>query len=217
MNIFSEIRDKERFFDLIICEISKLPFGSVPKKEIEAIILHALISSIESNENDPYSKIGKHIPKLMLGLKISQTQLKNKILECQLRYNQYSDEQIEEFIYNQFLEEKFIVENSNIHLTISNPLVLELTKNYFENKNLLNDISFSRTTLKLNTTAFIRFILESNILHENKRSKITSYLISQIKNNENINNKNFMPSLNNGVSFTANLTTITSFILKLIL
>ena len=153
----------------------------------------------------------------MLGLKISQTQLKNKILECQLRYNQYSDEQIEEFIYNQFLEEKFIVENSNIHLTISNPLVLELTKNYFENKNLLNDISFSRTTLKLNTTAFIRFILESNILHENKRSKITSYLISQIKNNENINNKNFMPSLNNGVSFTANLTTITSFILKLIL
>lgn len=216
MNIFSEIKDKERFFDLMIGEISKLPFGSVPKKEIEAIILHALISSIESTENDPYSKIGKHIPKLMLGLKISQTQLKNKILECQLRYNSYSTEQIEELIYNQILEKQYFIENNSIHLTISNPLVLELTKNYFENKSLLNDISFSRTTLKLNTTAFIRFILESNILNENKRSKITSYLISQIKNNENLNNNNFMPSLNNGVSFTANLTTITSFILKLI-
>jgi hypothetical protein len=216
MNIFSEIRDKERFFDLIISEISKLPFGSVPKKEIEAIILHALISSIESNENDPYSKIGKHIPKLMLGLKNSQTQLKNKILECQLRYNQYSNEQIEEFIYNQFLEEKFFVENSTIHLTISNPLVLELTKNYFENKSLLNDISFSRTTLKLNTTAFIRFILESHVLNENKKSQITTYLITQIKdNNDDITSKNLLHYLSNGLSFTANLTSIISFILKL--
>ena len=60
MSIFDKINDHQKFAESILEQIQKLPFGSLPKKELELVILHSLILSLEDKKTNPYEKVNNH-------------------------------------------------------------------------------------------------------------------------------------------------------------
>jgi len=158
MSIYKKINDHQKFAESIFGEIQKLPFGSLPKKELELVILHSLIISLEDKNKNPYEKVNSHFFDLMIGLKLSQTQLRNKILDAQLRFDSCEEIDVENNILQSIIEGKCSIEDKYIVFSIFNPLLFELTKSYFERRNIIYDTSFGKTIFKINLKGFISFI-----------------------------------------------------------
>jgi hypothetical protein len=158
MSIFKKINDHQKFAESILEQIQKLPFGSLPKKELELVILHSLIISLEHKNKNSYEGVNNHFSDLMIGLKLSQTQLRNKILDAQLRFDSCEEIDVENNILHSIVEGKCSIEDKYIVFSIFNPLLFELTKSYFERRNIISDTSFGKTIFKINLKGFILFI-----------------------------------------------------------
>jgi hypothetical protein len=164
MNLNHIISDKSQFSERIISEIQKLPFGTLPKSELELIILDAIIRSIEPI--DSYTNINKHFNALKSELKLSQTQLKNKLLAAQLRFDSKTDNDVENYILKAILDEKYLVDGNYIVISIFNPLLNDQAKSYFETRELILDTSFNKSILKINLNGFIQFILKLSTISD---------------------------------------------------
>ncbi len=176
MSIYKKINDHQKFAESILGEIQKLPFGSLPKKELELVILHSLIISLEDKNKNCYEGVNNHFSDLMIGLKLSQTQLRNKILDAQLRFDSCEEIDVENNILHSIVEGKCSIEDKYIVFSIFNPLLFELTKSYFERRNIISDTSFGKTIFKINLKGFIFFINQLNNITNQKKVELNDFL-----------------------------------------
>lgn len=174
MNLHKKLKDHEEFSRRIFSELQKLPFGSLPKAELELLILDALIRSIEPEAT--YSKIEKHFTFLRTELKLSQAQLKNKLLAAQLRYDVKTDKDVELFILESIMHGNYLVENNMLVLSIFNPLLNDQAKSYFETKGIVSDTSFSKSILKISLNGIIQFIKSIDKISETTKSELEKVL-----------------------------------------
>lgn len=172
MSLYFNLTNHKEFSLRIFNELRKLPFGSLPKAELELLILDALIRSIDPLETDPYSQIEKHFNLLKAELKLSQTQLKNKLLAVQLRYDVKSDKDVEVFILESIKNGNYLVENNLIVLSIFNPLLNDQAKSYFETKGIVSDTSFNKSILKISLNGFIQFLKSLDRISESKKDEL---------------------------------------------
>ncbi|MBP6091387.1 MAG: hypothetical protein KA521_09045 [Crocinitomicaceae bacterium] len=172
MSLYFNLTNHKEFSLRIFNELRKLPFGSLPKAELELLILDALIRSIDPLETDPYSQIEKHFNLLKAELKLSQTQLKNKLLSVQLRYDVKSDKDVEVFILESIKNGNYLVENNLIVLSIFNPLLNDQAKSYFETKGIVSDTSFNKSILKISLNGFIQFLKSLDRISESKKDEL---------------------------------------------
>jgi hypothetical protein len=218
MSLKQYIKNSEAFTENILTEIEKLPFGSLPKAELELLILDSIIRSIEPE--DPYGHIEKHFNELKTTLRLSQTQLKNKILSAQLRYDKITDSDVEKFILQALGNNNYMIENNFIVIPIFNPLLNDQAKSYFEIKRIITDTSFNKSLLKINLNGFISFIEQLSFINHLQKNSIFEYLdracaegiiISKDKDASRI-----FEVISDTTSIGANLITIIQSIINLI-
>ena len=147
-----------------------MPFGSLPKSELELVILDAIINSLEPINS--YSEIQKHFSFLQSRLNLSKTQLKNKILAAQLRFDSKSDEDVEKYILKSILNGNYSIEGNNITISIFDPLLNDRAKSYFEIREIISDTSFNQSILKINLNGFIQFLFQLENLSNLKKSEL---------------------------------------------
>ena len=174
MDLTKKITNHEAFAAAIFNELQKLPFGSLPKTELELVILDAIIRSIQPD--DPYSNIEKHFNNLKQFLKLSQTQLKNKILAAQLRFDLKTDRDVEQFIFNTLVKKQYVIEGDYIVFSIFNPLLNDQTKSYFETRQIITDTSFNKSIVKINLNGLVKFLLNSYEINEVQKQSIHTTL-----------------------------------------
>lgn len=174
MDLLDKINDHKKFASNVFGEIQKLPFGSLPKAELELVILDALVRSIEPN--DSYSKIEKHFNELKNVLKLSQAQLRNKLLAAQLRYDSISEKDVENFILSSIQKSEYSVEGANIVLSIFNPLMNDHAKSYFDTRSIISDTSFNKNILKINLNGIIQFLFQLDNISARQKAEIEKIL-----------------------------------------
>jgi len=174
MELNKIIENHQTFSERILFEIQKMPFGSLPKVELELVILDALIRSLEPI--DSYSNIEKHFSFLQKNLKLTQTQLKNKILAAQLRFDTKSELDVENYILKSVISEKYSIESNYIIINIFNPLINDLAKSYFETRGIISDTSFNKNLLKINLKGFIQFVYKLDRLTDSSKKKLIEIL-----------------------------------------
>jgi hypothetical protein len=161
------IKDHKKFSEAILFQIQKMPFGSLPKSELELVILDALLRALDPI--NPYSSVEQHFDYLKRELKLSHTQLRNKIFAAQLRYDIKQDKDVEYLILHSVINENYSIEGSYLVFTIFNPLMNDLTKSYFETRNIITDASFNKSILKININGFIKFLYQCEMIeHKDK-------------------------------------------------
>jgi hypothetical protein len=175
MSIFKKINDHQKFAESILEEIQKLPFGSLPKSELELVILDAIIRSLEPD--DPYSNIEKQFNNLRQTLKLSHIQLKNKILAAQLRFDLKTDRDVEQFIFNTLGTKQYLIEGDYIVFSILNPLLNDQTKSYFETRQIITDTTFNKSIIKINLNGFLKFLFKADTINEKQRQDINELLL----------------------------------------
>jgi hypothetical protein len=105
-------------------------------------------------------------------LKLTQTQLKNKILAAQLRYDPKTDEDVENFILKAILIGNYSIEGNYIVISILNPLLNDRAKSYFEIRNIISDTSFNKSILKINLQGLIQFLYQLSHLTTKNKSEL---------------------------------------------
>lgn len=215
MSIFDKINDHQKFTESILEQIQKLPFGSLPKKELELVILHSLVISLEDKNKNPYEGVNNHFSDLMIGLKISQTQLRNKILDAQLRFDSCDEINVENNILHSIIEGKCSIEDKYLVFSIFNPLLFELTKSYFERRNIISDTSFGKTIFKINLKGFLLFINQLNTITNQKKVELDDILKEAQKEglinvSSKESNKSTLDNIESIISIGNNLTDIIS-------
>lgn len=175
MSLYKIINDHQKFTESIMKQIQKLPFGSLPKSELELVILDAIIRSLEPD--DSYDNIEKHFNKLKQFLKLSQTQLKNKILAAQLRFDLKTDGDVEQFILNTLVTKKYVIEGDYIVFSIFNPLLNDQTRSYFETRQIITDTSFNKSIIKINLNGFLKFLFKADCINEKQKQNIHELLL----------------------------------------
>lgn len=175
MSLLNKIKAENDFATRIINEIQKLPFGSLPKNELELLILDAIIRTIEPIES--YSKIDKHFNQLKNELKLTSAQLKNKILAAQLRFDSISEKDVENYILKSILSGQYSIDGGYIVILIFNPLLNDLAKSYFETIQIITDTSFNKSILKINLNGFIKFLFKADGIDEKQTQNINELLL----------------------------------------
>lgn len=174
--------DKVKFAESILDQLSKLPFGSIPKTELELAILHSIIES-----NGGYNDLNSNSLYLQRALKLSQTKFKNKILEAQLRFDK-TNTKVEDYFKNCILQtsvDELIIEEKYLILYISNPLLLDNIKTYFDSKQIINDTSFNKNIIKIEARGLLKILID--ILNDKQLKKIED----KLKEEQNLKNINF--------------------------
>ena len=174
--------DKVKFAESILDQLSKLPFGSIPKTELELAILHSIIES-----NGGYNDLNSNSLYLQRALKLSQTKFKNKILEAQLRFDK-TNTKVEDYFKNCILQtsvDELIIEEKYLILYISNPLLLDNIKTYFDSKQIINDTSFNKNIVKIENKGLLKILID--ILDDKQLKKIED----KLKEEQNLKNINF--------------------------
>jgi hypothetical protein len=180
MKILIEKIDKVKFAENILEELSKLPFGSLPKSELELILLHSIIES-----NGGYDNINRL--EFQSALKLTQTKFKNKLLEAQLRFDK-TNIKIEEYLKKNIIEkdiDELIIEDKYLILYISNPLLLDNLKTYLDSKQIINDTSFNKNIVKIENKALLKILID--LLEKKQLKKIED----KFKEEKSLKNLNF--------------------------
>jgi hypothetical protein len=198
MNNLFENLNNEKFIKNLFFELSKLPFGSLPKTELELVILHSIIEA-----HGGYEKLNEISPQLQRSLRLSQTKFKNKVLEAQLRFDQTEIEP-KQFIKEIILKKDFseiIFHEKYLIIYISNPLHLDIIKTFFDSSEILNDTSFNKNVLKIHTKGLLKIL--TKVLDENQ----LKILECELRKNTELNKKTFslIENINIESIFSANI------------
>jgi len=139
-------------------------FGSLPKAEIEILVLDLL------EQTGRITEIEKSTQYLLATkLRISPTKAKNLLYNWSLR-KKYEEKQFKEMLEKILLNPKYKTHRDNdgwFFLQIENPLLLEYVKNRIQQLEHIPDGSFSSKIIKLQAEAFADLI-EDCIGKENK-------------------------------------------------
>jgi hypothetical protein len=176
MNLKTIIKNHQTFSERILSEIQNKPFGSLPKVELELVILDALIKALDPT--DSYSNLEKHFNFLQRELRLTQTQLKNKILAAQLRFDSKSEKDVEKYILNSILSGKYTVEGGYIVISIFNPLLNDLAKSYIETRGIISDASFNKSILKISLSGFVSFLFQVSDITADQKLQLEKALKS---------------------------------------
>lgn len=177
-NLLEKI-DKVKFAENIFEELAKLPFGSLPKSELELAILHSIIESKGGYEN--LNNI-----EFQNAFKLSQTKFKNKVLEAQLRFDKTSI-RVEDYLKKNIFEkdiDELIIEDKYLILYVSNPLLLDNLKTYFDSKQIINDTSFNKNIVKIENKGLLKILVD---LLEKKQLKKIEEKFKEEKKLKNLN------------------------------
>ena len=170
----------EKFVEHLFDEISKLPFGSLPKSELELAILHSIVEAYGG-----YDNLNKNMLFIQRELKLSQPKFKNKILEAQLRFDTSTIEPIEFFkeIFIKIGFSDLIFEDNYLIIYVSNPFKRDMLKTYLDSIEVLNDASFNNGILKIHSKGVLKIL--SKILNQNELSKLESSIIKACRLKDN--------------------------------
>lgn len=190
--------DKEEFVKRLFLELSKLPFGSLPKVELELVILHSIIEA-----QGGYEKLNEITPTLQRSLKISQIKFKNKVLEAQLRFDNkefHAAEYLRKILVETDITELSFDDNY-LNIYISNPLWLDIIKTFLDANEILNDTTFNKNVLKIQVRGLLKILMK--ILDEKQLKAIES----ELKKNEKLKNNSFslIGNINIESIFSANI------------
>jgi hypothetical protein len=174
MELSKIVKNHQAFSERILTELDKVPFGSLQKVELELVILDAIIKSLEPI--DSYSNLERHFNYLQSKLKLTQTQLKNKVLAAQLRFDPKTDEDVENFILKSILNGNYSIDGNNVVISILNPLLNDRAKSYFEIRNIISDTSFNKSILKINLQGFVQFLYRLDNLPIEKKLELKQIL-----------------------------------------
>ena len=180
MKLLIQKIDKVKFAENILEELSKLPFGSLPKSELELILLHSIIES-----NGGYDNINRI--EFQSALKLTQTKFKNKLLEAQLRFDK-TNIKVEEYLKKNIIEkdiDELIIEDKYLILYISNPLLLDNLKTYLDSKQIINDTSFNKNIVKIENKGLLKILVD--LLEKKQLKKIED----KFKEEKSLKNLNF--------------------------
>ncbi len=178
-NLFLKL-DKEKFTGNLLREISKLPFGSLPKAELELAILHSIIEAYGG-----YDELNKNSLFIQRELMLTQTKFKNKVLEAQLRFDTSRIEPVEFFKEIIFLKEfsDLLFEENYLLIYLSNPFKRDTLKTYLDSIEVLNDASFNNGIIRIHSKGVLKIL--SKTLNKSELTKIESKIIKacEIKDN----------------------------------
>ncbi len=168
--------DKERFAESILIELSKLPFGSLPKSELEMIIFNSIIQSYGG-----YNEINKYSQFIQSGLKMSHSKFKNKLLQAQLRFDNTDCNAIE--ILKKIISETeisdLIFDSNYMSVYINNPLKADFLKTFIHTQNILNDTSLNNSILKIHSKGILQLL--SKLVDNDKLKEIEKEIIKKFK------------------------------------
>lgn len=169
VNIMEKIKNKLKekdFVNSLFNELSKLPFGSLPKSELELVIFHSMIDAFGG-----YEELNKNRLLFQRELKISKTKFNNKVLEAQLRYEKPAEP---EKIFNDYIFKKSVselrFEGKYLSFYISDPLKRDILKTFIDSLQILNDTSFNQNIIKIHSKDFLIIVAKS--MGDNKAKKI---------------------------------------------
>ena len=145
------------FVDSLFIELSKLPFGSLPKSELELVIFHSIIKA-----HGGYDKLNENRLFFQKELKLSKTKFNNKVLEAQLRYDKLVEpkEILNDYIFNKDVSE-LRFDGKYLSFYISDPLKRDILKTYFDSLEFLNDSSFNPNIVKIHYRDLLILVAQS--------------------------------------------------------
>lgn len=182
--------DFEKFTKNLFKELSKMPFGCIPKTELELIIFHSIIDS-----KGGYGSLNSQGPFIQKELKLSQNKFKNKVLEAQLRFDNDRID-VKKYFQKIFFKNKIselVTDDNYLTLTVSNPLLLNDIKVFFDSNEIINDYSFNKSILKIDKKGLLKIL--NNIIDEVQLKQIEKKFV------EDLNLKEFKFSLINNLNF----------------
>jgi hypothetical protein len=155
-NIKNKIAQKD-FVESLFNELSKLPFGSLPKSELELLIFHSIIEAFGG-----YNQLNKNKLFLQRELKMSKTKFNNKVLEAQLRYDKLAEpeEILEEYIFRKNVSE-LRFEGYYLSFYISDPLKRDILKTIIDSLEVMNDTSFNPNIVKIHSKDLLFLLTKS--------------------------------------------------------
>ena len=150
------IKNEKQFVDKLFKELEKLPFGALPKTELELVILHSMIVSMGNKDESGYDKVKDNFVELRNVLKLSKVQLQNKILNAQLRYDKpLNESDIINLIFRRIKEKKYASRNNQLIIQVFNPMHCDNIKTYLETQDVIIDTSFSNNILKIDDKSIL--------------------------------------------------------------
>lgn len=193
--------DQEDFVESLFNELSKLPFGSLPKSELELVIFHSIIKAFGG-----YEELNKNSLFIQRELMLSQTKFKNKVLEAQLRFDTSKIEPIEFFKELILLKDfsDLIFEDNYLIIYQSNLFKRDILKTYLDSIQVLNDASFNNSIIKIHSKGLLKIL--PKIIDENDLlKKIETQISDACKLNAN-NSFSLVGSINLDSVFSAKLS-----------
>lgn len=155
MESLFEKLNTEKFVKNIITELKKLPFGNLPKSELELIIFHSIIESLGG-----YDNINQNSLFIQRELKISQATFQKKVLDSQLRYDKNiksPKEILIDYLFKKDISD-LVFKDEYLILYVSNPLNKDTLKSFLNSNEIINDSSFNNNILKLHSKDIIKLI-----------------------------------------------------------
>lgn len=135
----------------ILSEYAKPAFGALPKKEIDLLMLEALVR-IGYLDSDP------SLYHLIQLLRVSRSKARNLLYERDLR--RLGKPQLDELLRGTLIRPHVLKQGDLFCLEIENPLVLDHLKDKLQRLGFATDGSFSPSLVKLSRDAFNALVID---------------------------------------------------------
>jgi hypothetical protein len=158
---------KERFFDGLFFELGKYPFGSMPKRDLDCLILNLMIQNkIISGNNRDMSNV----------LCINESKLKGYLVDGRYKYRTDEKENNIQIIIDRIQDGtiKPNYENGMFSFVLEDPVVRLDFSQALKDIGYYEDTSFNRELVKVRDYAFFAFLMQ------NRKSETISGLFKEI-------------------------------------
>lgn len=174
LNSFANASEAENFSEDFLNELKKYPFGTISKSTMDCFIFHLL---------NKYNLIpGTTNRQKAENLCITETVLKNYALKSNMNYTPKSIENSMKKL-TESLSSGNSAKNSTpltfdgeyIMLVIEDPVIRADLISCLKNKGIFSDTSFNKEVIKIKTSAFVCFFVES-VEQEEEKKKVLELL-----------------------------------------
>jgi len=150
-------QDKQKFYDVVVSELQKVPFGTFTKKDLECLLLHAFLES---------SIIGTRKSRDLANLlEINETRLKSLLLDIRYKFQPDATAQnVERLIHDLLVAQtkKLVHENSQFLFVIEDPVVKVDFEQAMKEVGYYADSSFNKELVKVRDYALVAFLFRRN-------------------------------------------------------
>ncbi len=148
---------KIRFFDLVLAELVKVPFGTYTKKDLDCLLLHAFR---EAGIVDT-----KQVRSLANALGINEQRAKSLLLDIRYKYlPDTKGDNIRKIVADIFAAQttKVVHENSSFVFAIEDPVLKVDFEQGMKDVGYYSDTSFNKEIVKVRDYALIAFLFRMN-------------------------------------------------------